>query len=505
MICDQCIKEPDLWAECIKNLITVGSALIVSAYVAMAQFSHQSGKLSALQSKAFFKYVMAPLPSGLGFVLLLVSCALTTDNAGLLMKTVSLSLFAVACLLHGYVIIQMYEWSRGSNISNAFVGQNARSRFVRALLYSPDSMSFDQKAVHVVQHFKLTGKAASTADKRYAIRLILATVRQTFASYARQEKFGKSKRELKAYADQFFGLLSSARQMHELTLEEVEYWYNPTFVVSLARRTRQFSDRHNIVCWVLHDHMVWLNKRLTAKDRADDFRYKTYYEALISEASKDYHDGLTRWDDANSILSPGLFVSIFETIGRVDFRSHSQVLSGYLDPVDESAFGRFSKVCFLDFARESIERNNAGRTTPFWIFCSSHLPELSLNHLLRLIQLEKDVLNVSVDRFLDRIAKTAGGDGIMTLVNPGDDIEAAIESVGKRRRHAAEALFVYAAKFSFNQEGLAGMAAALERKKTSAVLDTDEKTLARVNAALAFLAEHRAFVDEFLRQRKQKD
>jgi hypothetical protein len=279
------VKEPDLWAECIKNLITIGSALIVSAYVAMAQFSQQSGELSALQSKAFFKYIMAPLPSGLGFVLLLISCALTMDNADLSMKATSLSLFAVACLLHGYVIIQMYEWSRGSNISNAFVGPNARSRFIRALLHSPDSMSFDQKAVHDVQHFKLTGKAASTSDKRYAIRLLLATIRQTFSSYARQAKFGKSKRELKAYADQFFGLLSSARQMHELTLEEVEYWYNPTFIVSLARRTRQFSERHNTVRWVLHEHMVWLNKRLTAKDRSDDFRYKSYYEALFSEAS----------------------------------------------------------------------------------------------------------------------------------------------------------------------------------------------------------------------------
>lgn len=162
-------------------------------------------------------------------------------------------------------------------------------------------------------------------------------------------------------------------------------------------------------------------------------------------------------------------------------------------------------MCFLDFARESVERNNAGRETPFWNFCSSHLPEISLNHLLRLIQLEKDVLNGGVDRFLDRIARTAGGDGIMTLINPGDDIEAAIESVGKRRRHAAEALFVCAAKSSFNRERLAGMVAALERKKASVALDSDDKTLARVNAALGFLAEHMAFVDEFLRQRKQKD
>lgn len=498
------VKEPDLWAECIKNLVTVGSALILTAYVAFAQFSHQSGKLSALQSKAFFKYVLAPWPSGLGFILLLLACGLTSDNAGLLMKGLCALFFLTACLLHGFVIVLMYEWSRGSNVSNAFVGSNARARLVRALLFSKDEMTFDQKAVHVVQHFKVTGKYASAEDKKFSIRLLLATVRQSYAACAKLESMKVPAKDRKAYSDKFFGLLLSVRHMHSIAPEEVEHWYSPDLARSLVIRTRLFGGKQGMATWLMHDHLIWLNQRLSEKDQDHDYRYKAYFEALISEAANDYPNGIRKGDDSRSLLNHGLYVSIFDAIGLMDFRSHSQVLSRLLEPSEESCFGRFTKSCFLDFARESLGRNKVSYGSPLRNFCSSHLPEVSLNHLLRLIQLERDVLNTHVDTFVDRVAKTAGGDGIMTLVNPSDDIAAEMERIGSARRRAAEKLFIYAARFSFAPAYLSSMQAALGKKRSEAAAASDEKMIARVDAALTFLAEHYAFVRETLAAQKPK-
>jgi hypothetical protein len=487
--------QPDLWAECIKNLVSVGSALIVTAYVALAQFSHQSGQLSALQSKTFFKYIFPPWESALGFLLLLVACALTTDNAGIWMKSISLTAFLGAGILHGKTLKRMYTWSAGSQVSHAFVGQETRPYYIRKWLTEDKSTSSDEKAVLIYQHFENAGKAASGADKKYAITLFQNTTLQLLSQYVQVVKSeGAIDKMLESLAERLSWMLHYSRLMYGLSPEAIDVWHSVDFVRSLARQVRDIPNAHSAPLYAIHGHLTWLNRQIGGEDSVNLWRYKLYFDALIEEARHDYPPGLKSYTDAKSLLSMGLLCSVFDAVGTLGYNLKIPTLASALDRKDVSVFGVFVRRCLVDHVRNLHSRGRVDLESPVRGLFASHLEDVSLNHLLRLIRLEGDILNTHADSFIDACAETSGGDGMVMLVNPPDDAQSEVRRVGKERRENAEYFYIPSSRTARDLGLLADMRAAVEKRLESATGKNDDMAIAKAEETLRFLKEHIEFV-----------
>ena len=500
MICDQCVKEPDLWAECIKNLVTVGSALIVTAYVAMAQFSRQSGEFSELQTKTFFSQIFPPYASAIGFVLLILACGLTTDNAECWMEWWSLVLFAGACYLHGNNLRHMYLWSTGSKTSNTFAGNEPRAVYVRRWLTLQESITAEEKARLVVQHFENAGKSVSREDQRYAVKLFKETTLQIYAkcfpvAIGSDPAAGRAE----AFADRLRFMLYRSSQLLGLSDEDVEGWYDPDFIRKLIVGSRNFSDKQCSAVWAVRDHLVWMNARLSEAHQPRDWRLAKYFDAMVKESASDYDVPRKELDDVDALVSQAVFQSIFEAIGRVRFRQRVEVLSPLLDPGNEDSFAIYVRWAFVEFASAAVDRGQAKSDGPLAAFCQVQLPGVSYGHLVRLIKLEKDVLNANADAFMDFCSRFLPGDDNHRIRFPGLLPDPEEASAYKASCDLARRLYMPFARFSRDPKYLEEMKAALIKRRDDAVAANEMHKQARAVAALEFIAEH----DELLRKASQ--
>lgn len=502
MLIESVLKEPDLWAECIKNLVTVGSALIVTAYVALAQFSHQSGQLSALQSKAFFKYIFPPWQSALGFVLLIAACALTSDNAEFWMKCSSLAAFLVASVLHGINLKLMYSWSSGSQVSHAFSGNETRAYYVRKWLTDDNSTSSDEKAVLVLQHFENAGKTASGADKKYAITLFQETTLQFLSQYIQVAKSeGASAKKLEGIAERLRWMLHYSRLLYGLSSEAIDVWYNPEFVKDLAGKVRQLDDAGCSAVWALRDHLIWLNRQIGEADGIKSLHYRIFIDALLVEVEQDYPAGLKSYVDVRSLMSMGVMMSVLDAASVLGPNVKVPSLAKALNYKNSSVYAGFIRSCFVDHTRDAYKGGRLGMDSSVRRIFTTYLEDVSMNHVLRLIQLERDALNAHTASFIDAVARTNSGDGMMMLTNPPDDPRVEMEKIGRGRREAAEYFFLPHSQHVRVLDWLEGMKVELERARAAA---KDETAEARADAALAFLAEHMSFLEARKRERESK-
>lgn len=494
------IQQPDLWAECIKNLVSVGSALIVTAYVALAQFSHQSGQLSALQSKAFFKYIFPPRESASGFLLLIVACALTTDNAGFWMKSISLTAFFGAGILHGKNLKLMYTWSAGSQVSHAFLGQETRPYYVRKWLTDDNSTSSDEKAVLILQHFENAGKAASGADKKYAITLFQKTTLQLLSQYVQVAKSeGAIDKKLEGLAERLRWMLHYSRLMYGLSSEAIDVWYNPKFLNDLAGQVRQLDDTGCSAVWAVRDHLIWLNRQIGEVDEVKSLYYRIFLDALLVEVEQDYPLGLKSYLDSRSLMSMGVMMSVIDASSALGPNVKVPSLAKALDYKHSTVYAFFIRSCFVDHTREAYKLGSLSVDSAVSVIFRTYLEDVSMNHVLRLIQLERDVCNAHSASFIDAIAKTNSGDGTMMLTNPPDDPRVEIERIGRGRREAAEYFFLPHSQHVRVQDWLDDMKIELEGVMAAAKDDTAQAT---ADAALAFLNEHMAFLEARKRERE---
>jgi len=493
---------PDLCAESIKSLITVGSALIISAYIAFAQFCQASGKLSDLQTKAFFEYVIPAWPSVIAFLALIAAGGLTSDHASVWMKCTSVVLFAAAASYHMRTLRLMYGWSKGARSSDDFVGDERRVELVRKWLKSDTSVTADRKAQMVLQHLEESSQPAccsegrkppSSADRKFAITLFQETVSGTLSLYARELKSGG--KSVEKLSERFCALLHYTRTLHSLNKDQVDDWYGVEFVRSLARQVRNISDPHCAPVFALHDHLTWLNRQIGVEDSVNLWRYRLYFDALIEEARNDYPPGLKSYTDAKSLLSMGLLCSVFDAVGTLGYNLKIPALAKALGCKDVSVFGIFVRRCLVDHVRNSHPRGRVDLESPVRNLFISHLDYVSLNHLLRLIRLEHDILNTHADSFIEACAETSGGDGMVMLTNPPDDAQSEVRRIWQERREAAEYFYIPSSQAAHDLELLAKMISAVEKRLESATAKNDDMAVARAEETLRFLKEHAEFVE----------
>jgi hypothetical protein len=486
---------PNFLGEGLKSLITVGSALIVTTYVALVQFSHQSGKLSAIQSRVFFEYVFPLRNFFLGLVLLFLACAFTSDRASECQSMLSLALFLLACFVHGDVIVLMYEWSKGSQVSEAFDGEEIRAKLTRDFLDKTDKISPHQKAVLIVQHFKLAGGDASSADKKYAIGWITGTALKTYADYVGMLNLKIDDSKSKVTGECLRWLLVSAQQLSAYAADELTSWYSPDFIRSAVAATRRLPDEHEYEVWPVREYLMHLNRSVSKREPYQTLPYRDYFSALIEAAKEDFPESLTDLSRSRSLISREVMYGVFEAVGSLGYSFKVNPLRKALSHRDKSKFGFYVRGCFLEYVRDSRRSAKDEAIESSRVLFASHLEEVSRNHLLRLIRLEKDILNTNVESFMEEIARTSGGDGMMMLTNPPDDPSEMIEEIGRERRTEAEWFF-----FPFSQNArvkpwLEKMKLSLELRRASAQAKDDQKTIARVDASLRFLAEHVEFLE----------
>ena len=158
-------------------------------------------------------------------------------------------------------------------------------------------------------------------------------------------------------------------------------------------------------------------------------------------------------------------------------------------------FGVFVRRCFVDYVRNTSSRGRLGIESPIRNFFISHLEDVSLNHLLRLIRLEQDILNTHVDSFIEATTETSSGDGMMTLVNPPEDPQVEVRRIGLARRKAAEYFYIPSSQCAHDLKLLEAMKKAVEARIESAVSGKNEVAVARAEEALRFLVEHIEFVE----------
>lgn len=502
MLIESVLKEPDLWAECIKNLVTVGSALIVTAYVAMAQFSRQSGEFSELQTKTFFSQIFPRVESAVGFIFLILACGLTTDNAECWMKWASFSLFAIACWLHGTNLKRMYLWSTGSKTSNAFAGDEPRAVYVRKWLTSQKSIAAEEKARLVVQHFENAGKSVSREDQRVAIKLFKETTLQVYAKcfpVAPGAEVAAGSEE--AAAERLRFMLYRSSQLLGLSSEDVEAWYDPDFIRKLIVGSRNFADKQCSAVWAIRDHLVCMNARLSEADQHHDWRLAKYLDAMVKESAVDYDVPRKDLDEVDALVSQAVIQSIFEAIGRVRFRQRVEVLSPLFDPANEESFAIYVRWAFAEFASAAVDRGQAKPDSSLAGFCQVQLPGVSYGHLVRLIRLEKDILNTNADAFMDYCSRFLPGDDNHRIRFPGmlpDPEEAAAY---KASCDLARRLYLPFARFSRDPKYLKEMKEALIKRRDEAVVANETHKQARAVAALEFITEH----DDLLRQATRPD
>lgn len=514
MICDLPVKEPDLWAECIKNLITIGSGLIVAAYVAMAQFSREEGDSSEIENATFFSVVFPP-NSGLGLILLIIACGLTTDNANNWMKLSSFGLFAIGCCLHGINLVRMYLWARESKTSNVFSGDGPRARYVRKWLASQNSsangwkfkflpkwwlagntLTSEEKARRVVQHFEVAGKAVSREDQRYATKLFQGTILQLYAKcYSPAAEGDQSPASLEALADRLRLMLYRSSQLLDLSSQDVEAWYSPDFAKKLLVGSRKFSDKSCSAIWAVRDHLTWMNARLSEADRNYDWLLVKYFDELITASEEDYKGVLLKdIDKVEALVGNAVFQTVFEAIGRVRIRQKVSSLDPLLEGRNGDPYAVYVRCAFVQYASQAVKRGHADAASSLACFCQSQLPKVSYGHLIRLIRLEEDIINVRASAFMDFCAKYQPGDDFRGLRFQGQELDADLDAKAdaeyKFACDAARSLFLPFARFSRDRKYLKDMKDALVKLMDEGVVAKDIQKETRARRALDFIQEH---------------
>lgn len=486
---------PNYVGEGIKSLITVGSALIVTTYVALVPFSHQSGKLSAIQSRVFFEYVFPIRNFFLGLALLFLACAFTSDRASCCQNGLSLTLFILACFIHGRVIVLMYDWSKGSQVSDAFDGDEIRAKLTRDFLDKTDKISLHQKAVLIVQHFRLAGGDASSADKKYAIGWITGTALKKYADFARILNAESDDSESRKAGECLRWLLVSAQQLSAYAADELSSWYDPNFIKSAISTTRQMRNEYEYEVWPVREYVMHLNRLVSKREPYQALPYKEYFVALLVAAKEDFPEDLPNFNKSKSLINRDVMYGVFEAVGSLGYSFVVNPLAKAISRHDRSKFGYFVKACFIDYIGGGRRSMKEGAVDSSRAFFSSHLEEVSRNHLLRLVQLEKDILNTNVESFMEEIARTSSGDGMMMLTDPPDDPSDIIEEIGRERRTEAEWFYFPFSRNAHAKQLLEKMKSALELRMSSAQAKDDQKTIARADASLRFLAEHMDFLE----------
>jgi hypothetical protein len=380
-------------------------------------------------------------------------------------------------------------------VSHAFVGQETRPYYIRKWLTEDKSTSSDEKAVLIYQHFENAGKAASGADKKYAITLFQNTTLQLLSQYVQIVKSeGAIDKMLEGLAERLSWMLNYSRLMYRLSPEAIDVWHSVDFVRSLARQVRDIPDAHSAPLYALHDHLTWLNRQIGGEDSVNLWRYKLYFDALIEEARHDYPPGLKSYTDAKSLLSMGLLCSVFDAVGTLGYNLKIPALASALDSKDVSVFGVFVRRCLVGHVRNLHSRGRVDLESPVRGLFASHLADVSLNHLLRLIRLEGDILNTHADSFIDACAETSGGDGMVMLINPPDDAQSEVRRVGKERRENAEYFYIPSSRTAHDLGLLADLRAAVEKRLESATGKNDDMAVAKAEETLRFLMVHIEFV-----------
>lgn len=491
-----------LFAECSKNLVTIGSALIVTAYVAFAQFSHQSGELSVLQSRAFFRYVLTPAFSGGGFLLLLLACGLSGDKAPWQMVCVSLGMFFVAATCHGIVLVKMYGWAKdpSSKVSPALSGDGVRARYVQRLLMADRSTSSDVKLGYVLEHFeklKSEGREPSPEDRIYAIRLFKVVVRRSYKKHIRSAEiqpdgpFEKSTRQILEKN------LKHAWTMFLMSKEHAVLWYDPQFSRSLVIRTRSRSEKELYGIWPVREFWLGLLKAPVPSGHKSDWLQVKLIDGLLAEAEPDFcFDKDRHLVEDRSFVSPHVMMEIIKVIFVGEFESNVQTLVRALRPDNITPFALSAKSRLRDYLNEVRLRSDLSDHHKIEHFSRHYLEAVSTNHLRRLIQLESDILNQDARRFVNFITLTLG-EGAVFGSGPEEDFEA----ICKSRRMAAEQFCLPITWRARDPELLQKMKEALECFAGEAKAADKTREFSGALEALKFLKEHWDFLEERERRR----
>ncbi len=491
-----------LFAECSKNLVTIGSSLIVTAYVAFAQFSHQSGELSVLQSRAFFRYVLTPLLSGGGFILLLLACGLSGDKAPWQMVCVSLAAFFLAAGFHGAVLVKMYGWSKdpSSKVSPALSGDGVRARYVRRLLIADRSTSSDVKLGYVLEHFeklKSEDREPSPEDKVYAIRLFKVVIRRSYKRHIRAAEIQPNGPLEKSTRQILEKNLKHAWTMFLMSREHATRWYDPQFSRSLVIRTRSRSDGELYGIWPVREFWLALLKAPAPPGHKPDWLQVKMIDALLAESKTDfYFNDERRLVENESFVSCHVMMEIFKVIFKGEFESSAPALVQAMRPDDYSPFGLFAKSRFRDFLNEFKRNSELSDRVNLERFTRHYLQDVSINHIRRIFQFESDVLNQDVERFIHYMSVTSSEGAVFS-----SEPELDLESIYKARRTAAEMFCLPVTSCSRDPELLQKMKDKLEHFAEDAKVQGKKREHSGALDALGFLNEHWAFLEERKRRR----
>lgn len=491
-----------LFAECSKNLVTIGSALIVTAYVAFAQFSHQSGELSVLQSRAFFRYVLTPILSGGGFLLLLLACGLSGDKAPWQMVCVSLAMFFLAAGFHGIVLVKMYGWAKdpSSKVSPALSGDGVRARYVRRLLIADRSTSSDVKLGYVLEHFEKLRKESnepSPEDKEYAIRLFKVVIRRSYRKHIRAAELrpdGPVENSTRQCLERNLG---HAWAMFLVSKEYATAWYDPEFSKSLVIRTRSRAKRQIYGIWPMREFWLRLLRTPVPSGHKPDWLQVKIIDALLAEAEPDFCFNKDRHlVEDRSFVSPHVMMEILKVIFVGEFESNVQTLVRALRPDNMTPFALSAKSRLRDYLNEVRLRSDLSDHHKIEHFSRHYLEGVSTNHLRRLIQLESDILNQDARRFVNFITLTLGEGAVF-----GSGPEFDYEAICKSRRVAAEQFCLPITWHARNPELLQKMKEALECFAGEAKVADKTREYSGALEALKFLKEHWDFLEERERRR----
>jgi hypothetical protein len=492
----------ELFAECSKNLVTIGSALIVTAYVAFAQFSHQSGELSVLQSRAFFRYVLTPRFSGIGFLLLLLACGLSGDKAPWQMVCVSLFIFFVAAGLHGTVLVKLYLWSKdpSSKVSPTLSGDGVRARYVRQLLIQDRSTPSDVKLGYVLEHFeklKSEDQTPSPRDKEYAVWLFKVVIRRSYKRYIRAAELSPEGPFTEMARGCVERNLQHAKAMFSMSQEHAVLWYDSEFSKSLVIRTRHRPRAQLYGIWPMREFWLsFLRVPVPIGHRPDWLQLKII-DALLAEASNDFYfnDGGFLVEDA-SFVNGHVMMEILKVVFMGDFESSVPTLVAALKPENKTAFALFVRLRLRDYLNGLRSNSDLAYLRKYDDFSRFYFPDTSLNHLRRLLQLDRDIVNQDVRRFIDFIFQTLGESAIV-CVDGNEDIEARY----RERRLAAELFCLPITSQSRVRENLQKMKDSLERFAEEAKSLGKQREHAGAIEALKFLKEHWDYLEDRERQR----
>lgn len=491
-----------LFAECSKNLVTIGSALIVTAYVAFAQFSHQSGELSVLQSRAFFRYVLTPRFSGIGFLLLLLACGLSGDKAPWQMVCVSLFIFFVAAGLHGTVLVKLYLWSKdpSSKVSPTLSGDGVRARYVRQLLIQDRSTPSDVKLGYVLEHFeklKSEDQTPSPRDKEYAVRLFKVVIRRSYKRYIRAAELSPEGPFTEMARGCVERNLQHAKAMFSMSQEHAVRWYDPQLSKSLVIRTRSRSGAELYGIWPVRKFWLDLLAAPVPSGHKSDWLQVELIDALLAEAATDFYFNEERLLVENaSFVSCHVMVEIFKVIFTEEFESSIPTLVQALRPDNYTPYGLFTKSRFRDFLNEYRRNSELSDRGKLEHFARHYLQDISINHLRRLLQFESDILNQDVERFIHFMFVTSWDEAVFSS-GPEPDFE----SINKARRAAAEVFCLPITKRSRDPELLQKMKDKLEHFAKDAMVQDKKREHSGALDALSFLNEHWVFLEERERQR----